>query len=102
MKPYIDEKPSAAEAMAQATAWLDSKRVRYRQRTPHHIKIGPVNFWPGTSVIAIDGEEGRRPVHGLAGLQTTLVEQGLLDASKQQSPEAVVVRIPRNGVTGRS
>ena len=52
--------PSPANPMEVATQWLDRKRVNFKRLTAHHLKVGPVNFWPGTGTITVDGEVCKR------------------------------------------
>jgi len=66
------------QAMAEAGQWLQAKGVAFDELTSHHIKIGPVNFWPRKGTIMIDGEEQRRPERGLAGLEAILIEHRFL------------------------
>lgn len=62
----------SATAIQDARAWLGGRSIRYLYLPPHQLKIGPLNFWPGTGTITIDGESGRRPEKGLDGLATLL------------------------------
>ena len=62
----------AALAMKEAMAWLDQRGVYYQHFPPDQIKIGPINFWPRTGTITIDGEGRRRAEKGLAGLEAIL------------------------------
>lgn len=66
-------------AMNAAAEWLQANDAEFDQMTAYHIKIGPVNFWPKTGTIMVDGEDQRRPERGLEGLELTLIEQDLLD-----------------------
>jgi hypothetical protein len=72
MTPTNNKHEIAAAAMKQAMAWLDERQVRYHHLPPHQIKIGVLNYWPGTGTITLDGEIGKRPVKGLAGLESIL------------------------------
>lgn len=63
---------NAANAMQEAKAWLTEHGLPYRHLPPHQLKIGSINFWPGTGTITIDGELGKRPAKGLAGLEEIL------------------------------
>lgn len=63
---------NSATAMQDARAWLGGRSIRYLYLPPHQLKIGPLNFWPGTGTITIDGESGRRPEKGLHGLMSLL------------------------------
>lgn len=54
--------------MEAAKEWLDARNVRYEQKTPYHLKMGVVNFYPTTGKITIDGE----PPYAAKGLQTLL------------------------------
>lgn len=71
-------KLSAVNAMEEATRWLDRNRVNFEQLTAHHLKMGPINFWPVTGTITVDGEAGKRKMGGLAGLEVTLINECLI------------------------
>ena len=62
----------AALAMKESMAWLDQRGVYYRHFPPDQIKVGPINFWPRTGTITIDGESQRRAEKGLAGISALL------------------------------
>lgn len=62
----------AEDAMKQAMAWLDRQGISYQYHPPYQLKVGAVNFWPGTGTITIDGELAKRPIKGLAGLESIL------------------------------
>lgn len=64
---------NAANAMQEAKAWLEERGLLYRHMPPYQLKIGSINFWPGTGSITIDGEPGKRPTKGLAGLEGILL-----------------------------
>lgn len=51
-----------------AKEWLDKHKVPYEQKTPYHLKMGAVNFYPTTGKITIDGE----PPYGHKGLSALL------------------------------
>lgn len=61
-----------ATAMQDARAWLGQRGIHYLYLPPHQLKIGPLNFWPGTGTITVDGEGGRRSAKGLEGLKGIL------------------------------
>jgi hypothetical protein len=77
----------AAEAMREARAWLDERKIRYQYLPPHQLKIGAINFWPGRGTITIDGEEQRRPDKGLVGLEKVLIDKGIMTESDRRSPK---------------
>ena len=72
---------NAANAMQEAKAWLEEHGLLYRHLPPHQLKIGSINFWPGTGTITIDGEPGKRPANGLAGLEEILLAGNALPAN---------------------
>ena len=72
----------------------DARGIHY-QHSPHQLKIDAVNFWPGRGTITIDGEVKKRPVKGLAGLEATLISEGLMTDGNRQVA-GVVVRLPEN------
>lgn len=78
MSLAITKEEIAARAMKEAMAWLDERRIHYLHLPPYQLKIDAINFWPKTGTITIDGEAQRRPVKGLAGLESILYA----DASK--------------------
>ncbi|WP_025915610.1 hypothetical protein [Herminiimonas sp. CN] len=63
---------TCAAAMQGARAWLEGRGIHYLYLPPHQLKIGPLNFWPGTGTITVDGEGGRRSEKGLEGLKGIL------------------------------
>lgn len=75
----MDKHEACWRAMNAAVEWLRVNDVEFDQLTAYHIKIGPVNFWPKTGTIMVDGEDRRRPERGLDGLEFTLIEQGFVD-----------------------
>lgn len=72
---------NAANAMQEAKAWLEEHGLLYQHLPPHQLKIGSINFWPGTGTITIDGEPGKRPAKGLAGLEEILLAGNALPAN---------------------
>lgn len=77
--PMHRNKQSNTEiAMSEARLWLSERDIYYDYIPPYQIKIGSINFWPGTGTITIDGEARRRPTTGIAGLEKLLVSNGLL------------------------
>ena len=78
---------NAANAMKEAKAWLTERGLPYRHLPPHQLKIGSINFWPGTGTITIDGEAGKRPAKGLVGLEEILFA-GNTQAARTQSGSA--------------
>lgn len=78
---------NAANAMQEAKTWLTEHGLPYRHLPPHQLKIGSINFWPGTGTITIDGEPGKRPAKGLAGLEEILFA-GNAQAARTQSGSA--------------
>lgn len=82
----------SATAMQDARAWLDGRSIRYLYLPPHQLKIGPLNFWPGTGTITIDGESGRRPENGRAGLETILSAAACSKSSSDLAPRKLCER----------
>jgi hypothetical protein len=80
----------AAEAMREARAWLDERKIRYHYLPPYQLKIGAINFWPGRGTITVDGEEQRRPDKGLVGLEKVLIDGGIMAESNSRSPKRVL------------
>lgn len=76
MSLAINKEQLAALAMKEAMAWLDQRGVYYQHFPPDQIKIGPINFWPRTGTITVDGEGQRRAEKGLAGLNSILAAYG--------------------------
>lgn len=74
----ITKQDIAANAMAEATAWLDQNGVGYRFIPPHQIKVSQINFWPGRGTITIDGDDQKRPEKGLDGFILVLGSLGLV------------------------
>ena len=72
MSLAFNKEQLAALAMKEAMAWLDQRGVYYQHFPPDQIKIGPINFWPRTGTITVDGEGRRRAEKGLAGLEVIL------------------------------
>lgn len=70
---------NAANAMQEAKDWLEEHGLLYRHLPPHQLKIGSINFWPGTGTI--DGEPCKRPANGLAGLEEILLAGNALPAN---------------------
>jgi len=68
MSLAINKEQLAALAMKEAMAWLDQRGIYYQHFPPDQIKIGPINFWPRTGTITVDGEGRRRAEKGLEGL----------------------------------
>lgn len=68
----LNKKELAANAMKDAMAWLDERRIAYLHLPPHQIKIGMINFWPGKGTITVDGEQQRRDAKGLPALAKLL------------------------------
>ncbi len=62
--------------MEATLSWLQANRIDCEVMTEHHIKICPVNFWPITGTITVDGEGQRRNERGLDGLEATLIAEG--------------------------
>ena len=55
MSLAINKEQLAALAMKEAMAWLDQRGVYYQHFPPDQIKIGPINFWPRSGTITVDG-----------------------------------------------
>lgn len=77
----INKQENAANAMAEATTWLDQNRIGYEFIPPHQIKIGRINFWPGRGTITVDGEAEKRPEKGLDGLEVILATDAKINVS---------------------
>ena len=76
MKLAIGKNEVALLAMKEAAGWLDAQGICYRYLPPSQLKIGSINFWPRTGTITVDGENQRRAVRGLVGLEALLIERG--------------------------
>jgi len=59
------------ERITRALAWLSAAGVTYDCPTPHHVKIGDLNFYPTTGTIHFD-QMRPLPERGLSGLRTVL------------------------------
>lgn len=70
--PAINKQDNAANAMAEAVAWLNQNGVRFESLPPYQLKIGRLNYWPGRGTITFDGEDQKRPEKGLDGLALLL------------------------------
>ena len=69
MNTSLPKREKAVSAhMEAARDWLAKHRVPYEQKTPYHLKMGTVNFYPTTGKITIDGE----PPYGPKGLNALL------------------------------
>lgn len=88
------DKQSGDDAMQLAMAWLDARGIHYLHLPPHQLKMDAVNFWPGRGSITKDGEGRKRPVKGLAGLEVTLLAEGLLVSRPRQASGNVVLMTP--------
>jgi hypothetical protein len=58
--------------MREAIEWIEGQGISYKYFPPYQLKIGSINFWPGTGTITIDGEIEKRPIKGLKGLAKLL------------------------------
>lgn len=65
-------------ALAEATCWLNDRRIPYQLLAGQRLRIGRVNFWPASGKITVSGEGKRRRERGLAGLKRTLYVESLL------------------------
>ncbi len=72
MSLAINKEQLAVLAMKEAMAWLDQRGVYYQHFPPDQIKIGPINFWPRTGTITVDGEDQRRAEKGACRSQFNL------------------------------
>lgn len=52
--------------------WLRDSKIHFVRKTRHHIKIGPINFYPATGTIYFDDEPKARPERGLDALKELL------------------------------
>lgn len=76
----------AANAMAEATAWLDQNGIGFRFIPPYQIKIDQINFWPGRGTITIDGDDQKRPEKGLDGLELLLNSEEMYGYIRHRQP----------------
>lgn len=51
---------------------LKKLKINYEVKNKNHIKIGPVNYYPSTGTVYIDGMEGRFKQKGFKFLQQVL------------------------------
>lgn len=64
-----DDDPCTIEALL----WLLRNHIRFVRKTRHHLKIGPINYFPTTGRIVLDGHGPALPERGLAALQVLLL-----------------------------
>ena len=88
MSLAINKEQLAALAMKEAMAWLDQRGVYYQHFPPDQIKIGPINFWPRSGTITVDGEGRRRAEKGLAGISTLLFRNADVANAARTQPTA--------------
>jgi hypothetical protein len=69
---------AAKAAMAEAEAWLRRHGIPHQRKTPHHLKIGDINYYPGKGAITIDGHGARQPDSGLGALGRLLGQRGFM------------------------
>ena len=71
---------TANAAMLEAEAWLRRHGISHQRKSPHHLKIGDINFYPGKGTITIDnhGHGARQPGSGIGALEQLLRQRGLL------------------------
>lgn len=86
MSLAINKEQLAALAMKEVMAWLDQHGVYYQHFPPDQIKIGPINFWPRTGTITVDGEGSRRAEKGLAGLALLLFSDAIVTDAARKLP----------------
>ena len=86
MSLAINKEQLAALAMKEAMAWLDQRGVYYQHFPPDQIKIGPINFWPRSGTITVDGEGKRRPAKGLLGLEAIIADAANRQAVSSNCP----------------
>jgi hypothetical protein len=55
---------------------LAKYRIPFRQPTPAHLKVGPINFFPSTGRVYRDGSACSAPGRGLSALERSLREAG--------------------------
>lgn len=72
--------------MMSACSWLRTRGVTFRKLTRYHLKIGPINFWPKTGTITVDGEPTRVPGKGLPALDRLLGKSLRAVAAEQKTP----------------
>ena len=74
---------------------LAKYRIPFRQPTPAHLKIGPINYFPSTGRVYRDGAACSAPGRGLSALERSLREAGLippLQAAKATRPQLQLVK----------
>ena len=65
--------------------------------SPHHLKVGNVNFWPSTGSIVVDGAPEACPERGLDALIRHLDrQQHKSDAKVQPEQNCIVLEFPRS------
>ena len=57
---------------------LAKYRIPFRQPTPAHLKVGPINYYPSTGRVHRDGSACSASGRGLSALERSLREAGLI------------------------
>ena len=67
--------------------------------SPHHLKVGNVNYWPSTGSIVVDGAPEACPERGLDALIRHLDrQQHKSDVKAPPEQNAIVLKFPRSDV----
>jgi hypothetical protein len=65
-----------SSSMIDACKFLGSIGVEYEVKTPHHIKIGAINYFPTRQTIFEDGAPAKYKQKGLKFLHQILLSKG--------------------------
>jgi hypothetical protein len=66
--------PDDTVAFNNANDLLESLGVRYTRPSMHQLKIGPINYFPNTGCIHVDGERNARRRRGKDALREVIIE----------------------------
>ncbi len=64
-----------SDEMWPAMHSLKARGIRFRVVSPHHIKIGEINYWPRTGRLYVDGDAGSTPNQTLAAFLNFVAER---------------------------
>lgn len=53
------EQPSEPPEIARAVNWAAALSLPLRRPSPHHVKLGRLNYWPVKGTLQFDGERSR-------------------------------------------